>query len=80
MRKLGVEYDKLLVMDTGGTGADAGHVIRRARYSARGAFAHFAPALSRVLEVPVIPAMHRRPIVESERGLITEFTEVEDSE
>ncbi|QDU67325.1 hypothetical protein [Engelhardtia mirabilis] len=77
MRKLGAEYEKLLALDTGGTGSDAGRVIRRARYSARGAFAHFAPALSRVLEVPVIPAMHRRPLVESERGLITEFAEVE---
>jgi len=73
MASLGREYEKLLALDTGGTGADAGHVVRRTRYSARGAFAHFAPALSRVLEVPVIPAMHRRPLVESERGLITEF-------
>ncbi len=80
MRKLGAEYEKLRTLDAGGTGSDAGRVLRRARYSARGAFAHFAPSLSRVLEVPVIPAMHRRPLVESERGLITEFAEAEDSE
>jgi septum formation inhibitor MinC len=77
MRKLGAEYDKLLALHTGGTGDNAAHVIRRKRYSARGAFAHFAPALSRVLEVPVIPNAHRRPLAESERGLITEYPEAE---
>jgi len=64
-------------MEPGGRGADTGRVARRARYSARGAFAHFAPALSRVLEVPVIPHAHRKPLLESEQSLITEF-EVED--
>lgn len=77
MSDLGREYDKLLALDTGGTDGNAAHVIRRTRYSARGAFALHAPTLSRVLEVPVIPAMHRRPLAESERGLIREFPEVE---
>ncbi len=80
MAALGREYDKLLAMETGGTGADAGHIARRTRYTARGAFAHFASALSRVLDVPVIPAMHRRPLAESESGLIREFAEDEGDE
>jgi len=75
MSELGREYDKLLSLETGGTGADTGRVARRTRYSARGALAHFAGSLSRVLEVPVIPKMHRKPLADSESVLIREFDE-----
>lgn len=77
MAALGREVDRLLALDTGGTSDNRAHVIRRQRYSARGAFALHAPTLARVLEVPVIPSAHRRPLAESESGLIHEFPEVE---
>jgi len=75
MAALGRAYQELLALDTGGDldGENRAHVIRRKRYSARGAFALHAPTLSRVLEVPVIPNAHRRPLAESESGLIQEF-------
>lgn len=75
MAALGRAYEELLALDTGGDldGTNRAHVIRRKRYSARGAFALHAPTLSRVLEVPVIPNAHRRPLAESESGLIQEF-------
>jgi len=73
MAALGRAYEELLALDTGGTADNRAHLIRRQRYSARGAFALHAAKLSNVLEVPVIPNAHRRPLAESESGLIQEF-------
>jgi len=79
MEALGREFDRLLALDTGGTGANAAHVIRRQRYSARGAFALHAQNLARVLDVPVIPSAHRRAMADAEAGLISEFPEAESA-